>query len=88
MATHKSARKRMRQSIKRQARNRQRSSAAKTAVKNLRGAIAGGDADAAATAMRRAESLLRRAASRGVLTRKRVSRQISRLAKHSHALTR
>ncbi len=84
MATHKSARKRARQAVRRRARNRQQRSRVKSAVKASRVAIAGGDAEAASQAVRRAESVLRRAASKGAIPTKRASRQIGRLARSAH----
>ncbi len=84
MATHKSARKRARQAIKRRARNRQQRSHVKSAVKASGAATAAGDAEAASQAVRSAESVLRRAASKGAIPKKRASRQISRLARSAH----
>jgi small subunit ribosomal protein S20 len=55
----------------------------RTAIKQARAAIAGGG-DASPSALKQAESLLRRAASRGVIPKKRASRQISRLAKSAN----
>jgi small subunit ribosomal protein S20 len=86
VATHKSARKRARQSIRRTARNRHVRSRVKGAVKRARLAIGSNDVEEARTALRTAESVLRRAASKGVVPRKRASRQISRLARHAHQL--
>ncbi len=86
MATHKSARKRARQSIRRRARNRHVRSSVKGTVKRARGALESDDAAAAQTAVRTAEGALRRAVSKGVIPRKRASRQISRLARHAHHL--
>ncbi len=87
MATHKSARKRARQSIKRRDRNRHVRTRVKSAVKRVCTALEEGDGDAARSAVRTAEGLLRRAASKGVVPRKRASRQISRLARHTHQLS-
>ena len=86
MATHKSARKRARQSLRRRARNRHQQSRVKTAVKQAREAIAEGSAENVGGALRTAESLLRRAASKGAIPRKRASRQVSRLAKAANQL--
>ena len=80
MATHKSAEKRARQALRRRARNRNRRSRLRTAVRQARTALAEGG-EAVAGAVRDAESLLRRAASKGLIPRKRASRQISRLAR-------
>ena len=86
MANHRSALKRHRQSLKRRARNRTIASSARSAVKKVRTAAASGDAEDTAQAVRSAESLLRRAASKGVLPRARVDRQVSRLSKLTHSL--
>ena len=84
MATHKSARKRARQSIRRRARNRDARTRVKGVVKKARSAIEAGEATGAATALREAESVLQKAASRRVIPRKRASRQVSRLARHAN----
>ena len=80
MATHKSAVKRARQSLRRRARNRNLRSRMRTAVKQARAALPGGGEPASA-ALKEAESLLRRAASHGLIPKKRASRHVSRLAK-------
>ena len=81
MAQHKSAKKRARQNEVRRTRNRTVRSRLKTAVKYARAALAGTDGEAANAALRSAESEIRKAASRGVLTRKQASRRVSRLAR-------
>ena len=86
MATHKSARKRARQTLRRHARNRHQRSRVQGAVKQAREAIAGGNSENASGALRTAESLLRRAASKGAIPRTRASRQVSRLAKAANRL--
>ena len=83
MANHKSAKKRARQTVKRHARNRNITTSERTAIKKARKAFEGDDAEVSQTAVRSAESHLRRAASKGVIPAKRASRQISRLAKAS-----
>ena len=85
MAHHKSAKKRARQDQKRRARNRHVSSGLKTAVKAARNAIATGDGEAALQAVRSAESVIRKAASKGVLSKKQASRRVARLARAAHA---
>ena len=77
MAQHKSAKKRARQALKRRARNRNVSSALKTAIKDVRTA----SSDDAQTALRQAESAIRKAATKGVLSKKQASRRVSRLTK-------
>jgi small subunit ribosomal protein S20 len=81
LAQHKSAKKRARQNLARRTRNRTIRSRLKTAVKSARTALAGTDGDAAATALRSAEREIRKAASKGVLTKKQASRRVSRLAR-------
>ena len=81
MATHKSARKRARQSEKQRARNRHVRSGLRSALKQARAAVGEGDAEKLPAALRQAESALRRASSKGVIPRKRASRLVSRLVK-------
>ncbi len=80
MANHKSAKKRARQDQKRRARNRRINGGVKTAVKTARSAIAGEEGDAIEAA-RKAESTIRRAASKGIVSKKQASRRVSRLAR-------
>jgi small subunit ribosomal protein S20 len=83
VATHKSAVKRARQALRRRARNRNLRSRMRTAVKQARAAIGAGG-EGAAQALKDAESVLRRAASRGLIPKKRASRHVSRLASAAH----
>ena len=85
MATHKSAQKRARQALRRRARNRQVRSQVRTAVKVAREAVASETREGVVESIRSAEGLLRRAASKGVIPKKRASRQVSRLAKAAKA---
>ncbi len=80
MANHPSAKKRHRQSLKRRERSRHWRAAARTAVRRVREGVAEGAADLPER-VRSAESLLRRASSKGVLHSKTTSRTVSRLAK-------
>lgn len=82
MAQHKSAKKRARQALKRRARNRAVRSAVRTGVKNFRATVDSGED--AGESLRTAEGLIRRAVSKGVVPKKRASRQISRLAKQAN----
>ena len=84
MAKLHSAAKRHKQSLKRRARNRHVRSTIKSAVKDVRTGIASGDAGKAGETLRRAESIIARAGSKGVLHRKTASRKVSRLAKAVH----
>jgi len=80
MANTDSARKRVRQTIKRTARNKARKSRVRTFVRKVEAAIAAGDKEAALAAFRVAQSELHRAASKGVLHANTAARKISRLS--------
>lgn len=86
MANHKSAKKRARQCLKRRDRNRHVRTGLNTVVRTTRTAIASGESEAAGTALRDVERALRKAASKGVISKKQASRRLSRLAKRAHAL--
>jgi small subunit ribosomal protein S20 len=86
MATHKSAEKRIRQTAKRTAVNRARTSRVRTFVKKVETAISSGDKQAAQSALRLAQPELHRAITKGVLHRNTVSRKLSRLAARINAL--
>lgn len=79
MANIKSAEKRNRQAQKRTAANRVYRSAARTAVKKARVAIANGDPNAAEL-VKKAEVALARAASKGVIHTNNAARRTSRLS--------
>ena len=81
MAHHQSAKKRIRQTIKRTAINRGRRSRVRTFIKKVEQAVAAGDAEQARSALQAAEPEIRRAASRRVLKLNTASRRISRLSK-------
>lgn len=80
MANHKSAKKRARQETKRQERNRDIASGMRTLVKQFRSAVESGD-ESASERLKKAESAIRRAASKGVIPQRRASRSVSRLSK-------
>jgi small subunit ribosomal protein S20 len=84
LAQHKSAAKRARQAVERTGRNRSVRSRVKTGIKKFQAALERGDAEQTSAALRAAEGLLSRAASKGVIPRKRAQRQVSRLAKQAH----
>lgn len=84
MANHKSAQKRTRQSLRRRDRNRGRKSAVRTLEKAARQAAEAGDGEAATQRLREAEGALRRAATKGVLSKAQASRRVSRLARRVH----
>ena len=86
MANHKSAKKRARQTAKRTERNRSTRSRVKSAVKSARSSLEAGDAGELASSLKTAESVLRKAASKGAIPKKRASRSVSRLAKGQNRL--
>ena len=80
MATHRSAKKRHIQSLKRNERNNRIRKTVRGAVRKLRDAAAAGSGEKQEL-LKSAERLLRKASSKGVLHKKTVSRTVSRLAK-------
>ena len=86
MANTASARKRIRQTVTRTARNQARKSRMRTFVKKVETAIASGDKTAAVGALRDAQPEMQRAAGKGVVPSNTISRKISRLAKRIKAL--
>jgi small subunit ribosomal protein S20 len=88
MAHHRSAKKRIRQTEKRTAINRARTSRIKTFIKRVELAVERGDAEAASAALRVAEPEIRRGVSKGVLQLNTASRRISRLSRRVSQLGR
>jgi small subunit ribosomal protein S20 len=86
MPHHKSAEKRLRQTVKRTEINRSRLSRVRTFVKNVESALATGDKTAAQSAFNLAQPELHRATTKGVLHRNTVARKLSRLAARINAL--
>ncbi len=86
MANTASARKRIRQTAKRTARNAARKSRMRTFIKKVETAIAGGNKEEAAAALRAAQPELQRAAGKGVIHANTVSRKISRLSSRIKAI--
>jgi small subunit ribosomal protein S20 len=83
VATHESSKKRARQAEKRRIRNRHIRSGVKGVVKAANTALATASADVVSVT-RNAESVIRRAASKGVLSKKQASRRVARLARRAH----
>ena len=81
LATHKSALKRHRQSLKRRQRNRDVRGGIRKAVKRTRLAVAEGDIEAANESLAIAISRLDRAAAKGVLHKNTAARSKSRLTR-------
>ncbi|TRO83835.1 30S ribosomal protein S20 [Trichloromonas acetexigens] len=86
MANHKSALKRNKQNTVRNARNTHIRSTMRTYVKQVREAVAAGDAEAAKLAMEKAMPYIDKAAGKGIIHKATASRKISRLAKLVNAL--
>ncbi len=87
MANTASARKRIRQTARRTERNQARKSRMRTFVKKVELAIAGGNKDEAAAALRAAQPEMQRAAGKGVIHANTVSRKLSRLAARIKSIT-
>ena len=81
MAKTSSAKKRMRQNVARQQRNRARKSRVKTEVRRIRQAADAGQADAAAAALPRVSKTIDQVAAKGTIHRNKAARLKSRLAK-------
>ena len=81
MAHHKSAIKRIKQTIKKTARNRHASSTLKTYIKRVREAVESKDKDAAVAALKVAIPVIDSTATKGVIHSSTASRNVSRLTK-------
>ena len=86
MANIKSAKKRINVIEKKTLRNKMIRSKVKTVIKKVEAAIAAGDKAAAQAAVVEAESVMRKAASKGVYHDNTVSRKISRMNKAVNAM--
>jgi small subunit ribosomal protein S20 len=80
MANTDSARKRIRQTVKRTARNVARRTRMRHVIKSVETAIATGNKDVAQAALKAAQPLLQRAANKGVVHQNTISRKISRMS--------
>jgi small subunit ribosomal protein S20 len=80
VATHQSALKAHRQSLKNREHNRQFRSRLRNALKSVRTAIDGNDLSGAKTALKQTISLIDRMASKGIIHRNAAGRYKSRLA--------
>ena len=80
VASHASAPKAHRQSLKNREHNRQFRSRLRSALKSVRAAIAGNDQDAARSALQQTVSLIDKMASKGIIHRNAARRHKSRLA--------
>jgi small subunit ribosomal protein S20 len=86
LATHKSAEKRARQSVKRNARNTAAEGAVRTLERKVRTALAGNDKAAATALMKEYMSKMSKAGTKGVVHAKTAARKIGRLASRVHQL--
>ena len=86
LANIKSAKKRINVIEKKTLRNKMIRSKVKTVIKKVEAAIAAGDKAAAQAAVVEAESVMRKAASKGVYHDNTVSRKISRMNKAVNAM--
>lgn len=86
MANHKSAEKRNRRNARKAVVNGARRGRIRTYVKKVEAAIAAGDHDTAAAALKAAQPEMQRGVSRGVMHRNTVARKISRLSARIKAL--
>ncbi|MCA3302705.1 MAG: 30S ribosomal protein S20 [Roseomonas sp.] len=80
MANNASARKRIRQTEKRTARNRARKSRVRSFLRKVEEAVKSGDKAAAQEAFRAAQPEMQRAATKGVFHANTVARRLSRLS--------
>jgi small subunit ribosomal protein S20 len=87
VANHPSALKRHRQSEKRRLRNRALKTRLRHVVREVRSAVASGDAERAGKSLAQATRALDKAASKGVLHRNSASRRIARLTHAVGALS-
>ncbi|MDR1520668.1 MAG: 30S ribosomal protein S20 [Planctomycetota bacterium] len=81
-----SARKRMRQTVKRTARNRVRKEKLKKAVKSYRAILSAGDPAAVGEGLKKVSAAIDKAKVKGILHKNTASRRISRLAKAANRL--
>jgi small subunit ribosomal protein S20 len=81
VAHHLSAKKRIRQNVKRRARNMHWKSTLRTSVKGLRAALSEGDAAKAAELLPATVALINKVASKGVIHKNTASRYVSRLSR-------
>ena len=86
MAHHKSAKKRIRQTITRTALNKSQVSRFRSSIKAINTAVAESNKDVAVAKLNEAQSLLRRLAKKGIIKLAQASRKTSRLQKQVNAL--
>lgn len=86
MANTKSAKKAVRQTIRRTAVNKTRRTEMRGSVRKVEEAIASGNKEAAQAALKEAEPVMARTAQQGIQHRRTASRKVSRLSKRISAM--
>ncbi len=86
MANIRSAKKRIRQTVRKTVVNRNRTGRVRTYIKKVETAIAAGDKDAANAALKEAQPEIMRGVTKGILHQKTASRKVSRLNAQIKAL--
>ncbi|MGH6825317.1 30S ribosomal protein S20 [Methyloceanibacter sp.] len=86
MANTRSAKKAARQTLRRTEANKGRRSRMRSYARKVEEAIAAGNKEAAAAALKEAEPVLARTAQKGLLHRKAAARKVSRLSKRVSAM--
>ena len=86
MANTKSAKKAARQATRRTVVNKARRTRLRSSVRKVEEAIASGNKEAAAAALKEAEPVIARTAQKGIVHRNSASRKMSRLAKRVGAM--
>ena len=86
MAHHKSAKKRIRQTLSRTALNKAQTSKVRTVIKAINTAVSEANKEVASTKLNEAQSLMRKLAKKGVIKLGQASRKTSRLQKKVNAL--
>ena len=87
MPNTKSAKRAERVSLRRTAINKARRSEMKTMVRNVELAMAAGNTEAAAAALKAAEPVMMRSAQKGIVHKRTASRKVSRLTKRLKSLS-
>ena len=86
MANIRSAKKRIRRTVRQAVVNKNRVSGVRTSIKKVEQAILSGDAAAAKTALKSAQPMIMRGAQKGIMHRNKASRTLSRLSARIKAL--
>lgn len=86
MANTRSAKKAIRQSVRRADINKNRRSRVRSFIRKIEDAITQGDKDAAAAALKAAQPEIMRGAQKGIMHRNTASRKVSRLARRIKAI--